>query len=106
SPLEVKKHIGQTITFRGVFYSDNLERSVIWPDHCRRAWVGAGYPMTPQAGKALEGNPLSPFTKVHAVITGTLRPDKVNTFLSLNGVRLDFIRVKPIPRKHKRKHKP
>jgi hypothetical protein len=98
------KHIGETITFRGIYASDHIERSAIFFRNCvagvRILRIGIDN-VSPSAEKQIDQADRPPWTldkHIYAIFTAKLVQSARNNFLYANddGVRFDVIQVKGI----------
>jgi|SRR5580698_4721316 hypothetical protein len=90
------KHIGETITFRGEYVTDHIERSLIEPVGCDQGiGLGATSADADQALNAADPPPWSNSRRIYATFTAVISQEKPNDFqfLADKGVRLDVARV-------------
>ena len=98
STSDVAKHVGETVSFAGIVYSD-MERAVVVPDGCSRG-IGLGREITPAADKALDAvkppKGTSDFlSAIHANLTGKITREKPSNseFHNDDGIRISLTRV-------------
>ncbi len=91
------KHIGETITFRGEYHTDHIERSLVKPLGCDRG-IGLGGGSDPEVWKpiqAVESPVYDPWRRIEATFTGTVVQRRANGMQYANddGVRLRIDRI-------------
>lgn len=99
---EAKKHVGETVRFRGVYLTDGIERAIVTPVGCRQSFAIGAIP--DDVAKSLDARALPglyPRGDVEAVFTGTIVQDAPNgaQFFKDDGARLNVIKVEDVKSK-------
>jgi hypothetical protein len=93
-----KRHLGETIHFRGVYSSDGLERAIVKPVGCRGAFAVGAVPDDVTTTLDQDTLPGMYPPDVEAVFIGIIVrvPPNGAQFFKDSGMRLDIIRVQDV----------